>query len=58
MMASMAATCPLLMDGSDLSEISRLVVSQFSRSQKLRFPDAEYPESLRISNTCLPKRMT
>jgi hypothetical protein len=32
-------------------------MSQFFRPQELRFPDAEYPDSLRISDTCLPKRM-
>jgi hypothetical protein len=55
-MAPIAATRPPLMDGPDFSGISRLVMSQFSRPQELRFPDAEYPDSLRISDTCLPKR--
>jgi hypothetical protein len=44
------------MGGSDLVDISRLVMSQLLRPQELRFPDAEYPDSLRISDM-RPKRM-
>ena len=42
--------------GSDLIEILRLVMSQPLRPQELRFLDAEYPDSLRISDMC-PKWM-
>jgi hypothetical protein len=37
-------------DDSDFVEISRLTMSQLLRPQELRFPDAEYPDPLRISD--------
>jgi hypothetical protein len=56
-MALIVAMHPPLMDGPDFSGISRLMMSQLFQPEELRFPDAEYPDSLRISDTCLPKRM-
>jgi hypothetical protein len=55
-MALISSTRPPPMDGPDFSGVSRLVMSQFSCPQELRFPDAGYPDSPRIPDTCLPKQ--
>jgi hypothetical protein len=54
--APIITTHPPLMDGPDFSRISRLMMSQLSRPQELRFPDSQYTNSLRISDTCLHKQ--